>query len=409
MRSLLALVSCVALFAGDFARLRQLDETNRMFELRTELDRPGGNPSDVLLYRAMVSSRFGSEQEAIGLFSKVLAGKPAPDTERKARYELSWALTRLGEYRQAAKEIGAALRLSGEAETSRADHENVRRQLEALNGVAKQRDEFGPPAPVQAHRNPLGLWDVPVEVNSQRDEWIFDTGANYSAVSESEARRLGLAIREGTSYTSDFVGTDHPSRLAVAAELRFGSARLRNVVVLVLPDEALFVAPLKYQMRGILGLPVIRALERVEVSAEGAITFGKAMPASQAPANFFFDRLNAVVEAGHSGHSVQMMLDTGAAGTVLYPSMLDTFARWERDQLAGANQRSASARAAEQRAADLTPSFELEAGGRTVHLERIPLFKNAPPGSKGRDGVLGIDALKGGFCIDFRSMRLTLN
>ncbi len=378
-----------------------------MFELRAELDRPGDNLGDVLLYRAIISSRFGSEHEAIDLFSKFLAAEPAPDMERKARYELSWALTRLGEYGQAAKEIGAALRLSGETETSRADHENVRRQLESLNAVAKQTVEFRPPAPVQAHRNPLGLWEVPVEVNSERGEWIFDTGANYSAVTESEARRLGLAIREGTSYTSDFVGTDHPSRLAVAAELRFGSARLRNVVFLVLPDQMLVVAPLKYQMRGILGLPVMRALECVEVSAEGTITFGKATPGARAPANFFFDRLNAVVQVGHSSHNVQMMLDTGAAGTVLYPSMLDAFARWERDQLKGANQRPAGA--SEEREADLVPSFQLEAAGRTVYLDRIALFKKAPSGSSGRDGVLGIDALKGGFRIDFRSMRFTLD
>jgi hypothetical protein len=104
-----------------------------------------------------------------------------------------------------------------------------------------------------------------------------------------------------------------------------------------------------------------------------------------------------------------MILDTGAAGTVLYPSILDAFARWERDQLKGANQRPAGAGASEERAADLVPSFQLEAAGGTVYLDRIALFKKAPSGSRGRDGVLGIDALKGGFRIDFRSMRFTLN
>src|SRR5690349_4210922 len=83
-------------------------------------------------------NRFGSEQEAIEQFSKFLATKPAPDLERKARYELSCALTRLSQYVQAATEREAALPLPGEAEASRADHENVRRLLEALKGVAKQ-------------------------------------------------------------------------------------------------------------------------------------------------------------------------------------------------------------------------------------------------------------------------------
>jgi hypothetical protein len=42
-------------------------------------------------------------------------------------------------------------------------------------------------------------------------------------------------------------------------------------------------------------------------------------------------------------------------------------------------------------------------------LERVGLYRKAPPGTRGRDGVLGIDALKGGFRIDFRAMRFTLN
>lgn len=99
-----------------------------------------------------------------------------------------------------------------------------------------------------------------MEVNSQRGEWIFDSGANYSTVTESEARRMGLAVRDVLGYSRDFFGAKHPTRLAVAGELRFGSARLHNVIFLVLADQSLFVPPLKYQIHGILGLPVMRSL-----------------------------------------------------------------------------------------------------------------------------------------------------
>ena len=404
MRSLLALVSCAALSAGDFAALRQLEENNRTFELRAELDRRGENLGELLLYRAIATNRFGSEQEAIGQFHKFLATKPAPDLERKARYELFWALTRLGEYGQAAAEVGAASRLAGEAKGNHPDYENARRLLEALSGVPGQTVEFGPSSAVQAHRNPLGLWEVPVEVNGQHGEWIFDTGANYSTVTESEARRMGLAIREVSAYANDFAGAGHPTRLAVAGELRFGSARLRNVVFLVLADGTPPLSLAKYPIRGILGLPVMRALECVEVSAEGAIAFGKRAPAATPPpANFFFDGLNVIVQVAHSGHNVQMMLDTGA-GTVLYPSMLDSFAPWERDQLKGSNGGGSA-----KREVELVPFIQLETAGRTLYLNGIGLFSKAPPGTSGRDGVLGIDAVKGGFRIDFRAMRFTLN
>jgi hypothetical protein len=197
-----------------------------------------------------------------------------------------------------------------------------------------------------------------VEVNSQRGEWIFDSGANYSTVTESEARRMGLAVRDVLGYSRDFFGAKHPTRLAVAGELRFGSARLHNVIFLVLADQSLFVPPLKYQIHGILGLPVMRSLECVGVSAEGAVTFGKGAPAARVPANLFLDGLNAIMQVGHSGHNVQMMLDTGAAATVLYPSILDAFAPWEHDQLKGARAAaSAGTGGSGQREADLVYRF----------------------------------------------------
>ena len=99
------------------------------------------------------------------------------------------ALTRLGEIGEAASELAAALRLTPEAEAGRADSENARVFLASLSGVAAQTVEFGPPAPIQARRNELGLWVVPVDLNSQRSEWILDTGASLSTVTESEARR----------------------------------------------------------------------------------------------------------------------------------------------------------------------------------------------------------------------------
>ena len=89
MRFLLALASCVVLSAGDFAGLRQLEENNRMFELRAELDRRGENFGEALLYRAIAISRFGAEHEAIDQFRKFMSTKPASDLERKAHYELS--------------------------------------------------------------------------------------------------------------------------------------------------------------------------------------------------------------------------------------------------------------------------------------------------------------------------------
>lgn len=410
MRYILAVACCVTLTAGDLSQLRELEAKHRMFELRDLLDQPDGSAPEALVYRAIAASRFGREHEAVGQLRAFLATNPVPEMERKAREELSGALMRLGEYGDAAKELAAALRLTAGGEAGRAEGENVRTLLESLRDVAPQTAEFGPPAPVQARRNELGLWVVPVEINSQRGEWILDTGANLSTVSESEARRIGIAIREVHAYARGSTPARNSTRLAVAGEVRFGSARLHNVVLLVMADQALFISPLKHQIHGILGLPALRALGCVELSARGTVTLDSSAEQPQGPPNVFFDGLNPVVQVLHSGHSLQMMLDTGKTPTILHRSIRDVLAQWERDQLTNTQVASVSgAGGSAQFQATLVPSIQFDVRGRTIYLQRISLLSETPAGNAGYwDGILGIDALAGGFRLDFRAMQFTL-
>lgn len=104
---------------------------------------------------------------------------------------------------------------------------------------------------------------------------------------------------------------------------------------LVLADQALLISPLKYQIHGILGVPAVRALEALELSAEGTLTLTRDAKLTRLAPNLFFDGLNPIVQVVHLGHNLQMMLDTGAR-TSLYPSMREVLAQWERDELASA-------------------------------------------------------------------------
>jgi predicted aspartyl protease len=410
MRFILAVACCVTLTAADLAQWRKLEEKQRLFEMRDLLDQPAENSAEVQLYRAITTSRFGREHDAVRQFRAFLATHPAPEMERKARYELANALTRLGECGEAANELAAALRLTASGEPGRENVENGLVFLRSLTGAAAQTIEFGPPATIQARRNEAGLWVVPVEVNSQRGEWILDTGASLSTVSESEARRMGLAFRETHGYAVGYTQAKNPARLAVAKELRLGPARFHNVAFMVVADEALRIPPLKDPLHGILGMPLIRTLGCVDVSAEGAVTLGCGAKPPQGPPNFFFDGLAPIVQVLHLGHSLQMALDTGSHSTVLYPSVRDALAQWERYQLTSAGgARFSGAGGSEQVQASTVPSIQLEILGRTVYLQGIKMLSQAPAGGAGlRDGILGIDALAGGFRLDFQAMQFSL-
>jgi hypothetical protein len=99
---------------------------------------------------------------------------------------------------------------------------------------------------------------------------------------------------------------------------------LHNVVVVVVADSALNFGPFGSQrLHGIVGLPAIRALGSMAVSARGVVRIHSDSPkVHQSAPNIFFDWLTPIVEVRHAGRAVPMKLDTGGDTTYLYSSPL---------------------------------------------------------------------------------------
>lgn len=407
MRCFLGLVVCASLLAGDASQLRDLENSGRMFELRRALQQPGWDAAETRFYRAVIAGRFGHETEAIPDLQQFLATHPDPELERKAYEELAGGLERLGRYGEAANAWAGALRVTPAEDFDRPDSENTRALDEALRDIGPQTIEIGEDSTIQAQRNGLGSWDVPLEVNRHQAKWIFDTGANLSTISESEAAKMGLAVRETGTYVRGSTRAKNPLRVAVARDLHLGNAGLSNVVFLVLADQALYIGPLKYQIAGILGLPVIRALARVEISAKGVVQIGTTKPDSEGEPNLFYDELSPITEARHDVHPLQLFLDTGANETVVYPSFRAALTKNEISTLGKKREKTAGAGGVIKRTAEVITTLRLEILSRAVEIPKVSVVSKQPKGNAGhRDGVLGMDALAEGFTLDFRSMQL---
>lgn len=410
MRCFAGLICWLSLTAADVTQLHQLQEQNRIFQLREALQQPGWNDSETLFYRALVESRFSQETAAIADLQKFVAAPADAELKRKAYEEMASALVRMGRYGDAAAAMAEALRLTPADDPDRADSEHNRELYQSLADVAPETVEFGADVATQASRNPIGSWDVPVEVNGQAGEWIFDTGANLTTVSESEAARMGLAPRDSGTYVKGSTEKKNPLRLAVARDLRFGSALLSNVVLLVLPDEALYIAPLKYQIRGILGLPVLRALGCVGISAIGEVRIERKETGAVGEPNLFLDALYPIVEARHGGQRLEMFLDTGANASFGYPSLRETLMPVEIARLKRKRDKTGAVGGTVSRKTEVAPTLRLEILGRSVELTNFSLLlKQLTGDSSYRDGVLGMDGLSGGFMLDFRAMQLRLD
>ena len=92
-----------------------------------------------------------------------------------------------------------------------------------------------------------------MRVNGVNGQWIFDTGANISTLTETEAKRMGLSVRETKAYVNGSTQKRNALQLAVASDVQLGAAHIHNVVFLVLADQALHIGPLHYQITGSWG------------------------------------------------------------------------------------------------------------------------------------------------------------
>jgi len=396
VRLLIGLLVFAAIAAGDVARLHELADARQFFVLREVLQQRGWNSADTLFYRGMVESRFGQEAKGIDDLNRFLATHPSPDQHRKAYEELAAALTREGRYGEAARNLAEALRMTPQDERTDID-------------IPPQSVAFGQDVPVRATFNELGSWDVRVDVNGHPSQLIFDTGANWSTLSAGEAQRLGLETRASDTYVRGSTGKKNALRLTVANDLQLGRAHLKHVIFLVLSDDSLFVGPLKYQIHGFLGLPVLRALGRVGIAANGDLRIEPGRTARGSP-NLFFDGKAPIVEVRHDDYRMQMLLDTGANASVLHRSFRSTLTKDEIALLTAGNERTGGAGEVIARRTEIVRTLRLVVSRRPVDLSDVSLLTTAPEGdARYRDGVLGTDALRRGFTLDFRAMQLRLD
>jgi predicted aspartyl protease len=398
----LGLLYCASLMGADLAQLRQLEEARRIFDLRTALE-SGGSDGETLFYRALVAARFGEDAIAVEQLRRFLDTRPDREMQRKAHEELASVHVRASRFGDAASEYAAALQLMPTGDGRRLDLEEDRVICELLRDTPSQTIEFEKDVPVNARL--LDAWIVPVNVNGKTAEWIFDTGANFSVVTESEAARIGLSVHESSGTATGSTGKRNSVRIAVAQDMHFGAAHLRNVAFAVIADNTL---P-RQAPRGILGFPVIRALGHVSISSKGVVRIDPGSTIASGDPNLFLEGLTPIVQVHHGGHALQMVLDTGAGISALYPAFRTALSPEENAQLRKKDIRSTGIGETVVGALDVAPKLHLELPGKAVDLVNISLQSRQPDEFRFEDGRIGMDALAGGFTLDFRAMQLRLN
>jgi len=264
------------------------------------------------------------------------------------------------------------------------------------------------PTRVRAQRNQLGMLLVPVTVNDTAEELLLDTGAGLSVLIASLAERLGVRLVPETVSVTGGTGVRMAARLGLATVVLAGVV-MENVPFLVLPDSLLNVraGPIQYQVRGIVGLPVLVALEEFSLSKDGWLNV-PATPRLRGPPNMALDGQRLIVEATLDGAPGAFYLDTGARSTNLYPRARPLLGKRVESGTAGTMQ-IGSAGGTQTVTVVRLPEVAVGLGDTTVVLRGVPLLDEAhTTRARHAAGNIGQDVLGAAPVITFNLRQMIL-
>ena len=269
---------------------------------------------------ALMKSVFCKFRESNVLFDKVIkeSGNVIPDSIKTRIYESKVVNhINLFEYKDAYASAKILKEkyikyLDDEEKENLADEEGL---WTAVNDIKPQTISRQGDEKIQMKKDFAGLWNIPVKINKESFDFIFDTGANFSVVIESLAKSLGMKLIDAKVKVGTATDIKVDAKISVCEELIIGNIILKNVVFLVLPDETLDFGI--YKIKGIIGNPVIRAFDEIRINKDNLLTIPQIASESNMQ-NLCFTGFTPVLLMKKESDSLAFTFDSGAMRTMFY-------------------------------------------------------------------------------------------
>lgn len=350
---------------------------------------------DQALLLDMVFARPGAEAR----LRERLASYPVPgELARRGWPMLCAASHHSGRYRQAVEDCSRAVM----ADPTGGDGNT----LAIVRVLAGQR----PTTAYGSARVPVSAGEhVQVIAGDYEDFAIADTGAQISVMMRSVAEAahvhiLGVSGSVG-STTASVVG-----QIGVVPEVRIGGAVLRDLPVLVLPDESLTLAEGQVRLPFILSLYAMADFGRVGWSDHGRwLLLGEAAPdpyPTAVPMLWHPFGLGLPLE-GPGGRRVAH-LDSGANISYLFRSGLPLLMRSETARLSASTRRIGGVGGMVEEKIETLPRATLRLAGQPLVLSDVDVARDTESGEAAR---IGEDVLNryAAVVLDFRTMTFSVN
>lgn len=380
-------------------------EQRDFFFLRDHLPRATENEtSRVRFLRAATQVAFGEHASAKQTLHQILAKMPDSEIEESTRRLLMREERSSYHYRAALAAIEPLMaKHSGNGPVA-ADLQNSALLLQAISDASPQWVErVAGTASIQKDKQGF----FPVVINGYATALGFDTGANFSFLAASVAKKLGLKIRDVKVSLGSSTGVPAEVRVAVD-NVTIGSSRIHNVIFLVVPDAGLTMQD-GFFMPGMLGFPVMAALGPLLYAPDDIVHMGGAAPFGRS--NLALDGNDVVLRVGFNDEQLICRLDSGADNTVFYEPFYRHFPDLFTDESRRHIVKLGGVSGAQDIPAYKLPSMEFVLAGRAVHLSGVDVLENSIQRSP-EDNYLacniGLDALKsfGTYTIDLKGLHL---
>jgi hypothetical protein len=258
------------------------------------------------------------------------------------------------------------------------DEINSQRIWEALKGRPAQDIEIFSTITVAAIKDKADLITTPVSAGGIVSNFVFDTGAGLSCITESMAKKMGVIVLPDNNISvGSFTGQYNKVLMGIAPEIRLGELRIRNAVFLVYPDAAFTFADGAYVIDGIIGFPIVKELGTLSIEKD-KLTFSKgSATARNEEKNFFVDELRAIVMLAYQGKTLPFNFDSGAKASLFNKAFYEAF-QPELDRMGTLETTKYSGAGGEEVATEVlvVKDQQLSLGGNLIRMAKMEIDRN---------------------------------
>jgi hypothetical protein len=252
---------------------------------------------------------------------------------------------------------------------------------------------------------------TPLMINGQAARFALDTDMNMSVISEAGARRLGMRVSANEVAFTGVTGSSAPGgHTAVADRIEVGGTDLRNVAFLVVPDSTGKLMDYPVEERGILGLPVLLAIQTFRWNREHSLELGFKPLAGRRIANLCFDGTDPLVETTVASSRLTFVFDTGGARSAAWPTFAKQFPGLLQEAIKGSRELVGLSGTGKVDAAIL-PELRMMVANIPIVLRPAPvLLATTGSASDWHYGTIGMDLLNQAqeVTLDFKAMTLVM-